>query len=139
MKDLWVHLSTPTLLSLFVLFLLLKTHLPSAWSSHFLFNGLALNLHFLVKMRLLSTCTLSLFTSLRFGRIALFLFPVQKSSGVLATRSFCGAEIYLSTLAGPVCKSFFAEACAILQAFRWSRQHEQICYISSLLLPSGFR
>ena len=35
--------------------------------------------------------------------------------------------------------SFSAEACAILQALRWSRQHQQVCHFSSLLLLSGSR
>ena len=35
--------------------------------------------------------------------------------------------------------SFSAEACAILQALRWSRQHQQVCHFSSLLLLSDSR
>ena len=41
--------------------------------------------------------------------------------------------------AGPVCSSFFAEACAILHALCWSRQHQQVCHFSSLLLQSDSR
>ena len=42
---------------------------------------------------------------------------------VLANCSLCGTEATLSFLAGPVCSSFSAEACAILHALCWSRQH----------------
>ena len=48
-------------------------------------------------------------------------------SGVLANCSLCGTEAILCFSAGPVCLSFSAEACAILQALRWSRQHQQVC------------
>ena len=60
-------------------------------------------------------------------------------SGVLANCSFCGTEATLSFSAGPVCLSFFAETCAILHALCWSRQHQQVCHFSSLLLLSDSR
>ena len=41
----------------------------------------------------------------------------------LANCSLCGTEATLSFSAGPVCSSFSAEACAILHALCWSRQH----------------
>ena len=67
-------------------------------------------------------------------------FPFSKGgSGVLANCSLCGAEATLSFLAGPVCSSFSAEACAILHALCWSRQHQQVCHFSSLLLLSDSR
>ena len=67
-------------------------------------------------------------------------FPFGKSSfGVLANCSLCGTEATLSFLAGPVCLSFSAEACAILHALYWSRQHQQVCHFSSLLLLSDPR
>ena len=51
-------------------------------------------------------------------------FPFGKGgSGVLANCSLCGTEATLSFSAGPVCSSFSAEACAILHALCWSRQH----------------
>ena len=66
-------------------------------------------------------------------------FPFGKgSSGVLANCSLCGAEATLSFSAGPVCSSFSAEACAILHALCWSRQHH-VCHFSSLLLLSDSR
>ena len=67
-------------------------------------------------------------------------FPFGKGgSGVLANCSFCGTEPTLSFSAGPVCSSFSAEACAILHALWWSRQHQQVCHFSSLLLLSDSR
>ena len=68
------------------------------------------------------------------------LFPFGNGgSGVLANCSLCGTEATLSISAGPVCSSFSAEACAILHALCWSRQHQQVCHFSSLLLLSGSR
>ena len=43
----------------------------------------------------------------------------------------------LSISAGPVCSSFSAEACAILHALCWSRQHQQVCHFSFLLLSDS--
>ena len=64
-------------------------------------------------------------------------FPFGKDgSGVLASWSLCGIETTLFISAGPVCSSFSAEACAILHALCWSRQHQQVCHFSSLLLLS---
>ena len=60
-------------------------------------------------------------------------------SGVLANCSFCGTEATISFSAGPVCSSFSAEACAILHALCWSRQHQQVCHFSSVLLLSDSR
>ena len=66
-----------------------------------------------------------------------FLFG-RGGSGVLTNGSLCGTEATLSFSAGSVCSSFSAEACAILHARCWSRQHQQIRHVSSLLL-SGSR
>ena len=67
-------------------------------------------------------------------------FPFGKGgSGVLAICSVCGTEVTLSFSAGPVCSSFSAEACAILHALCWSRQHHKVCHFSSLLLLSDSR
>ena len=60
-------------------------------------------------------------------------------SGGLANCSLCGTEATLSFSAGPVCSSFSAEACAILHALCWYRQHQQVCHFSSLLLLSDSR
>ena len=67
-------------------------------------------------------------------------FPFGKGgSGVLANCSLCRTEATLSFSAGPVCLSFSAEACAILHALCWSRQHHNVCHFSSLLLLSDSR
>ena len=67
-------------------------------------------------------------------------FPFGKGgSGVLANCTLCGTEATLSFSAGPVCSSFSAEACAILLALCWSRQHHKVCHFSSLLLLSDSR
>ena len=67
-------------------------------------------------------------------------FPFGKSgSGVLASCSLCGTEATLSFSTGPVCSSFSAEACAILHALCWFREHQQVCHFSSLLLLSDSR
>ena len=63
----------------------------------------------------------------------------KDGSGVLANCSLCGTEATLSFSAGPVCSSFSAETCAILHALCWSRQHQQVCHFSSLLLLSDSR
>ena len=63
----------------------------------------------------------------------------KDDSGVLANCSLCGTEATLSISAGPVCSSFSAEACAILHVFCWSRQHQQVCHIPSLLFQSDSR
>ena len=50
----------------------------------------------------------------------------------------CGTETTLSFSAGPVCSSYSAEACAILHALCWPRQHQPACHFSShLLLPDS--
>ena len=66
-------------------------------------------------------------------------FPFGKGgSVVLANCSLCGIEATLFFSAGPVCSSFSAEACAILHALCWSRQHHKVYHFSSILLLSDF-
>ena len=55
----------------------------------------------------------------------------KSGSGVLANCSLCGTEATFSFSAGPVCSSLSSEACAILHALCWSRQHQQVCHFSS--------
>ena len=55
-------------------------------------------------------------------------------SGVLANCSLCGTGATVSFSAGPVCSSFSAEACTILHALCWSRQHHKVCHFSSLII-----
>ena len=75
-----------------------------------------------------------------FEQTALSLFLFSKGvSGALANCSLCGTEATLSFSAGPVCSSISAEACTILHALCWSRQHQQVCHFSSLLLLSDSR
>ena len=57
----------------------------------------------------------------------------------MTLRPFFGTEATLSFLAGPVCSSLSAETCAILHALCWSRQHQQVCHFSSLILLSDSR
>ena len=64
-----------------------------------------------------------------------FLFG-KGGSGVLSNHSVCGTKATRSFSAGPVCLSFSAEACTILQALCWSREHQQDCHFSSLMPPS---
>ena len=67
-------------------------------------------------------------------------FPFDNGgSDVLANCSLCGTEATLSFSAVTVCSSFSAEAGAIKQALCWSRQHQQVCHFSSLLLLSDSR
>ena len=49
-------------------------------------------------------------------------------SVILANCSLCGTEATIFFSEGPVCSSFSAEACAILQALYLSRQHQQVCH-----------
>ena len=64
-------------------------------------------------------------------------FPLGKGgSGVLANCSLYGTDATLSFSAGPVCSSFSAEACVILHALYWSRQHHKVCHFCFLFLLS---
>ena len=103
---------------------LLGICLSSLWSPLF-------PLHALASIPLLSRQGTALFalTTSHPEQTAMFLFRFGKGgSGVLANCSFCGTEATLSFSAVPVCSSFSAEACAILQALFWSRQHQQVCH-----------
>ena len=117
--------------SLFLLALpLLGICLPSLWSRPFSLHALTLISLSFAKMRLSLTLTLSpphdLVPSTD-GSV-----PFGKGSfGVLANCSPSGTEATLSFSAGPVCSSVSAEACAILHALCWSRQHQQVCHFSS--------
>ena len=65
------------------------------------------------------------------GLTARFLFFGKGDSDILANCSLCGTEATLSFSAGSVCSSFSAEACVILHALCWSRQHQKFCLFSS--------
>ena len=119
---------------------LLGACLLSLWCPLFFPHALSLIFLFLAKVQRLLTWTLSLLMIWYSGQTALFFFPFGKDgSGVLANFSHCGTEATLSFSAGSVCSSFSAEACAILHALCWSRQHQQVCHFSSPLLSSNSR
>ena len=65
------------------------------------------------------------------------LFLLARAAPAFLPTAFSVATLSFS--AGPVCSSFSAEACAILRALCWSRQHQQVCHFSSLLLQSDSR
>ena len=67
-----------------------------------------------------------------------FLFG-KGGFGEFANCSLFGTDATLFFLAGPVCRSFSPEACGILRALCWSRQHQQVYHFSSLLLLSDSR
>ena len=117
-------------LFLVVLPFLLGICLRSPWSPPFPLYALALIPLSPAKVRLSPTLTLSPLMIWCSGQTALFLFLLARA-----------APAYLPTAlsAGPVCSSFSAEACAILHALCWSRQHQQVCHFYSLLLLSDSR
>ena len=110
---------------------LLGITLLSRWSPPFFPHALALIPLFLAKVRLSSTLTLSPHDLALWSHSSVH-FPFGKGgSGVLANCSLWGIEATLSFSAGPAYSSFSAEACAILHALCWSRQHQQVCHFSS--------
>ena len=120
-------------LSLPALPFLLGICLRSLWSPLFPLHAPALILLTLAKVRLSPTSTLFPPHDLVLWTDGSVPFPFGKGgSGVLANCSLCGTEATLSFSAGS--SSFSAEACAILHALCWSRQHQQVCHFSSLLL-----
>ena len=59
-------------------------------------------------------------------------FPFGKGGpGVLANCSLFGAGPLFSIRQAQYVQVFSAEACAILHALCWSRQHQQVCHFSS--------
>ena len=113
---------------------LLGTCLSSLWSPPFLFHTLALILHFLAKIRLSITLTLSPLMIWHSGQTALFPFLLERAApAFLPTALSVALRPLFPFLAGPVYSSFSAEACGNLLALSWSWQHQQICHLSSLL------
>ena len=113
----------------------------SRLSPPFPLHALALIPLTLAKVRLSPTLTLSPLMIWYSGQTALFLFLLARAAPAFlpTALSLCGTEPTLSFSAGPVCSSFSAEACAILHALCWSRQHHKVCHFSSLLLQSDSR
>ena len=112
--------------------------LPSPWSPPFPLHALTLIPLSLAKVPLSPTLILSTLI-IYSGQTALFLLLLARAAPAFLPTALCGTEATLSFSASPVCSSFSAEACAILHALCWSRQHQQVCHFSSLLLLSGSR
>ena len=130
--------STSTWLFLFALPFLLGICLSSQWSSSFPLHALSLIPLSLAKVRLFLTLTFSSLMIWCFGQTALFLFLLAKvTPAYLPTALSVALRPLFPFSAGPVCSSFSAEACAILHALCWSRQHQQVCHFSSLLLSDS--
>ena len=121
-------------------FFLLEICLFSSWSPPFPLHVFALILPFSCQGAALAHLDSLLPHDLMLWTDGSAPFPFSKDgSGVLANCSLCGTKATLSFSAGPVCSSFSAEACAILHALCWCRQHQQVCHFSSLLLLSDSR
>ena len=73
------------------------------------------------------------------GLTALFHFFLERAAPASLPTALCGTEATFSFSVGPVCSRFSAETCAILHALCLSRQHQQVCHFSSLLLLSDSR
>ena len=117
---------------------LLRICLPSRWSPPFPLHALALIPLLSHQGAALTHLDSLLPYDLVFWTDGSVPFPFGKGGcGVLANCSVCGTEATLSFSAGPVC--FSDEACAILHALCWSRQHQQVCHFSFLLLLSDSR
>ena len=67
------------------------------------------------------------FVSFLLAKAALAYLPTALSVGLRP----------LFLFSRPKCSSFSAEACAILQALCWSRQHQQVYHFSSILLSDS--
>ena len=127
-------------LFLLALPILLGTCFPLLWSPLFPLHASTPIPLSLAKVWLSLTLTLYLPYNLALWTDGSVPFRFGKGgSGILTNCSLCGTEATLSFSAGPKCSSFSAEACAILHALCWSRQHQQVCHFSSLLLLSDSR
>ena len=82
-------------------------------------------------------CTCFKWIHLRCSQLSLSKFRTLSGSHSWSCPPCCVPTLFFS--AGPVCSSFSAEACAILHALCWYRQHQQVCHFSSLLLLSDSR
>ena len=132
---------------------LFGTYLSSLWIPPFSPRALALIPLFLTKMQLSTLCRL---TILCFGQTARFLSLLAKAAMAYLPTALSVAlrPLFLFLLAQYALyikcdislkstfledfSSFSAEACAILDALCWSRQHQQVCHFS-LLRFSDYR
>ena len=113
---------------------------PSRWSPPFPLHALALISLSLAKVRLSPILTLSPLMIWYFGQTALFLFLLARAApAYLLTALSVALRPLFPFRQGQYVPSFSAEACAILHALCWSRQHQQVCHFSSLLLLSDSR
>ena len=102
---------------------LLGTGLPSLWSPPFPLHILALiPLLFCQGAALTHLDSLPLYDLVLWTNGSVPSLFGKDGSGVLANCTLCGTEATLSFSAGPVRSSFFATACAILQALCWSHR-----------------
>ena len=89
------------------------------------------------KVRLSSTLTLSPLMIWYSGQTALFLFLlVRAAPAFLPTALSVALRPLFPFQQAQYAQDFPAETCAILHALCWSRQHQQVCHFSSLLLLS---
>ena len=126
-------------LLLFALPFLLGICFRSRWSPPFPLHAPALILLSLAKVRLSPILALSPLMIWYCGQTAVFLFLLARAAPAFLPSALSGTEATLSFSTGPVCSSFSTEACAILHALCWSRQHQQVCHFSSLLVLSVSR
>ena len=101
----------------------------SPWSPPFPLHALAVIPLSPAKVRLSPILTLSPLMIWYSGQTALFLSA--RAAPALPTALSVALRPLFSFSAGPVYSSFSAEACAILHALCWSRQHQQACHFSS--------
>ena len=120
--------------------LLLGICLPSRWSPLFPLHAPALIPLFLTKVRLSPNMTLSFLMIWYSGLTALFLFlKARAAPAYLPTALSVALRPLFPFRQAQYAQVFSAEACAILHALCWSRQHQQVCHFSSLLLLSDSR
>ena len=101
---------------------------PLLWSSPF-----PLHAPTLIPFSLADLCSLPLHDLVIWTNCSISFSFAKSGFDVLANCSLCDNAATLSFSAGLVCLSFSAEACAILQALSWSRQHQQVRLFSSYL------
>ena len=126
--------------SLLVFPFFLGIYLRSLCSTPFPLHALALILPSLAKVQLSLTLTLSFLMIWYSGQTALFPFLLARvAPAFLLTALSVALRPLFPFQQAQYVQDFSAEACAILHALCWSRQHQQVCHFSSLLLLSDSR